>query len=135
LFDAARESFERERYDLAIVLTCDLLEILLEMFFRDFFMKQGKPPSWIQWMLRKNRSLDIRLRYLFKETMNRRLSSIVRGTPFEGFEKRWAMVRSNRGVLVQRGLTVVDRDTGREALEVSRQGMALFAWLTNRYCV
>ena len=135
LFYAVGESFGREEYDLTIILTCDLLEILLEMFFRDFFVKQGRPSSWIQWILRKNKSLDIRLRYLFKETVNRRFSSIIRGTPFEGFEKRWAMVRSNRSVLIHPGLPVMDRVVGMDALELSRQGLALSAWLNNRYCV
>jgi hypothetical protein len=135
LFQAVKDSFGKGEHDLTVILTCDFLEILLEMFFRDVFVKQGRPPSWVQWILRKNKSLDIRLRYLFKETMGRRFASIIRRTPFEGFDKRWAMVRSTRSVLVHSGPPAADRDTGRDALELSRQALVFFSWLNNRYCV
>jgi len=135
LFRAVRASFEGEEHDLTVILTCDLLEILLEMFFRDVFMKQGRPPSWIQWILRKNKSLDIRLRYLLTETVGGRFASIVRGTSFEGFDKRWAMVRSTRSVLVHSGSSGADKATGRDALDLARQALVFFSWLNNRYCV
>jgi rubredoxin len=135
LFQAVKESFGKGEHDLTVILACDLLEILLEMFFRDVFMKQGRPSSWIQWIFRKNKSLDIRLRYLFKETMGRRFASIIRGTPFEGFDKRWAMVRSTRSVLVHSGPSAAGEQTGRAALELSRQALVFFSWLNNRFCV
>ena len=135
LFQAVRESFGRGEYDLTVILACDFLEILLEMFFRDVFVKQGRPRSWIQWILRKNKSLDIRLRYLLKDTVGARLSSIVRRTPFEGFDKQWAMVRSTRSVLVHSGPLAADRDTGGDALDLAKQALVFFPWLNNRYCV
>jgi len=135
LFRAVRESFGRGEHDLTVILTCDLLEILLEMFFRDVFVKQGRPPSWIQWILRKNKSLDIRLRYLLKETLGGRFASIIRGTSFESFDKRWAMVRSTRSVLVHSGSSGADKATARDALDLARQALVFFSWLNNRYCV
>jgi hypothetical protein len=86
-------------------------------------------------VFRKNKSLDLRLRYLFKETLHRPFSSVLRGTPFEGFDRRWALIRSTKSVLLHPGATGVDQKTGREAYDLSRESLALFAWLNNQYCL
>lgn len=135
LFNAIEEFFKRADNELTVILACDFMETLLEMFFSDLFMKQGRPPSWIKLIFRKNKSLDLRLRYLFKETLNVSFASAVQGTPFEGFDRRWAMIRSTKSVLLHERPPVVDEKIAREAYDLSRHSLALFAWLNNRYCV
>jgi len=135
VFHAVEEFFERQDKELTVILACDFLEMLLEMFFRDLFVKQGKPPSWIQLTLRKNKSLDLRLRYLFKEILHVGFPSAIQGTPFEGFDRRWAMIRSTKSVLLHARPPAIDEKTAREAYDLSRISLALFAWLNNEYCV
>lgn len=135
LFDAVEDFFKRRDNELTVLLACDFLELLLGMFFRDVFAKQGRPPSWVQLTLRKNKSIDLRLRYLFKETLRLGFSSAIRGSPFEGFDQRWAMIRSTRGMLTHGDPCAVDDKIAREAYVLSRDALTLFAWLNNRYCV
>jgi hypothetical protein len=134
LFDEVEEFYGRGDKELTVILACDFLEMLLEMFFRDLFVKQRRPPSWIRLTLRRNKSLDLRLRYLFKETLHVRFPSVIQGTPFEGFDRRWAATRSARGVLLDVKPPGIDDRITREACQLSRDGLALFAWLNNRYC-
>jgi len=135
LFKAVEGFFERKDEELTVILACDFLELLLGMFFRDVFVKQGRPRSWVQLTLRKNKSIDLRLRYLFKETLHLGFSSAIRGSPFEGFDQRWAMIRSTRGMLTHADPSAVDDKIAREAYALSRDALTLFAWLNNRYCV
>jgi len=135
LFNATEEFFKREDKELTVILACDFLETLLEMFLRDLFVKQGRPPSWSQLIFRKNKSLDLRLRYLFKETLHAGFASVIRGTPFEGFDRRWAMIRSTKSVLLHTRPPAVDEKIAREAYDLSKHSLALFAWLNNQYCV
>lgn len=129
------EFFKRDDKELTIILACDFLEAVLELFFRDLFVKQGRPLSWIQLILRKNKSLDLRLRYLFKETLQEGFASAIRGTPFEEFDRRWAMLRSTKSVLLHTNPPTVDETIVQEAYDLSRDSLALFSWLNNRYCV
>jgi hypothetical protein len=135
LFEAVEVFFGRGDRDLTVILACDLLEGLLEMFFRDLFMKQGKPRSWIQLTFRKNKSLDLRLKYLFKDTLNVSFPSVIEGTAFEGFDKRWAAVRSVRGQIFHTNLPAIDEKGAQEAYDLSRESLDLFAWMNNTYCV
>ncbi len=135
LFKAVEDFFKRRDNELTVLLACDFLELLLGMFFRDVFVKQGRPPSWVQLTLRKNKSIDLRLRYLFKETLHLGFSSAIRGSPFEGFDQRWTMIRSTRGMLIHADPCAVDDKIAREAYALSRDALTLFAWLNNRYCV
>jgi hypothetical protein len=135
LFNATDELFQSGDEELTVILACELLEALFEMLFRDLFWRQRRPASWVEWILRKNKSLDLRIRYLFKEMFNVSLRSALRGTPFQGFDRRWAMMRSTRGLLLQPDLPAMDGSMAREAYALSRDGLALFAWLNNRYCV
>ncbi len=135
LFKAVEDFFKRKDRELTVILACDFLETLLEIFFRDLFVKQGRPASWIQLIFRKNKSLDLRLRYLFKETVHVGFAAAIEGTPFEGFDRRWALIRSTKSVLLHTGPPAVDEKLAREAYDLSRDSLALFAWLNNRYCV
>ncbi|NIQ39383.1 MAG: hypothetical protein GTN81_12430 [Proteobacteria bacterium] len=135
LFEAVAVFSERGDRDLTVILACDLLEGLLEMFFRDLFRKQGKPRSWIQLTFKKNKSLDLRLKYLFKETMNLSFPSVIEGTAFEGFDKRWAAIRSVRGQIFHTIPPAASEKGTQEAYDLSREALALFAWMNNRYCV
>lgn len=135
LFNAVGEFFKRKDQELTLILACDFLETLLEVFFRDLFLKQGRPVSWTRLIFRKNKSLDLRLRYLFKETLHIDFASAIQGTPFEGFDRRWAMIRSAKSVLLDTSPSAVDEKIAREAYDLSRHSLALFAWLNNRYCL
>ncbi len=129
------EFFERGDKELTVVLACDFLETLLEIFFRDLFVKQGKPSPWIQLTFRKNKSLDLRLRYLFKETLHVSFPSVIQGTPFEGFDDRWTLLRATKSALLHTQPPALDEKTAREAYDLSRDALTLFAWLNNRYGV
>ncbi len=135
LFEAVEAFFGKGDRDLTVILVCDLLEGLLEMFFRDIFMKQGKPRSWIQLTLKKNKSLDLRLKYLFKETLNASFPSVIEGTAFEGFDKRWAAIRSLRGQIFHANFPAIDEKDAQESYDLSRDSLDLFAWMNNKYCV
>jgi len=135
LFSGVEDFFKKGDHELTLVLACDFLEMLVAMFFRDLFVSRGRPLSWIQLTFKKNKSLDLRLRYLFKETLQVSFSSAIRGTPFEGFDKRWARLRSVKGMMLQTRGAAVDELTAREAYALSRDSLDLFAWLNNQYCV
>ena len=134
LFTATEAFFKKGDKEITVILACDLLEALLEMFLRDLFVKQGRPPSWIQLIFKKNKSIDLRLRYLFKDTLHVGFASVIQGTPFEGFDRRWAMMRSTRGVLLHLEPSPVDEMIAREAYDLSKHALALFAWFNNQYC-
>ena len=135
LFCATEEFFRRGDRELTLIIACDFLETLLEMFLTDLFLRQGRPPAWIQLILRKNRSLNLRLTYLLKETLKTNFSSIIQGTPFEGFDRRWATIRSTKSILLHAKPSDLDEKVSRHAYDLSRESLALCAWLNNRYCV
>jgi hypothetical protein len=135
LFCATEEFFQRGDRELTLILACDFLETLFEMFLTDLFLRQGRPPAWIQLILRKNRSLNLRLTYLLKETLDTNFSSVIQGSPFEGFDRGWATIRSTRNVLTHARPTDLDENVSQHAYDLSRESLALFAWLNNQYCV
>ncbi len=135
LFNAAERFLKRGDRELTVIVTCDFLEMLMERFFMDLFVKQGKPPSWIRLTFRKNKSLDLRLRYLFKETVQVSFSSALKGSAFEGFDRRWALIRSVKSTMYHTSPSAVDETTAREAYSLLKSSLDFFAWLNNRYCV
>jgi hypothetical protein len=135
LFATVEEIFRRQDRELTVILTCDFLELLLEMFFRDLFVKQRRPHSWIHLTLKKNKSLDLRLTYLFKETLHVSFSSAIQETSFGGFARRWTMIRSAKYSFLHGDPADSDKNTAKEAYDLARDALILFAWLNNRYCV
>jgi hypothetical protein len=134
LFGALEEFFNRGEKELTVILACDFLELLLEAFFRDLFLRQRRPQSWIELTLKRNKSLDLRIKYLFKETLHLSFTRAIHGTPYEGFEKRWAKMRSAKGQLARTDPPELVEEAGAETYDLARKSLALFAWLNNRYC-